>query len=231
MPVIESAGSRTTGEQAQSFLLTGPSWSGAVPDGMTQIKSPTRYMLILGRTYADGTEADYEAVNALQAQYDPRPLSAVGKDYQFQAPPVDADPGFSMTDKPQAAILGLGTEGYFDMMARLMGGAAPPAPEDAPIVTRMAQIGIVPGQPFTMDGLSPEVRAELEDLPGEALTAIGQHKASLGEIVDGWVITKGLGAYGTDYMKRALVAAFGWPANLEQDAVNPTRMSTAPARH
>ena len=44
---------------------------------MTQIKSPTRYMLILGRTYADGTEADYEAVNALQAQYDLRPLSAL----------------------------------------------------------------------------------------------------------------------------------------------------------
>jgi hypothetical protein len=32
---------------------------------MTQIKSPTRYTLILGRTYADGSEADYEAVNAL----------------------------------------------------------------------------------------------------------------------------------------------------------------------
>ena len=50
---------------------------------------------------------------------------------------------------------------------------------------------------------------------------IGQNKASLGQIVDGWVITKGVGAYGTDYMKRAVVAAFGWPANLEQDAVYP----------
>ena len=34
-------------------------------------------------------------------------------------------------------------------------------------------------------------------------------------------MTKGLGAYGTDYMKRAVVAAFGWPANLQQDAVYP----------
>ena len=31
---------------------------------MKQIKSATRYMVILGRTYANGTEQDYKAVNA-----------------------------------------------------------------------------------------------------------------------------------------------------------------------
>ena len=109
MPVIESAGSRTTGEHAQTFLLSGPGWSGEVPAGMTHIEVPTRYMVILGRTYADGTEADYKAVNALQAQYDLRPLSAVGKaDYVYEAPPVDPNPGFSMTDKPQQVILDMG---------------------------------------------------------------------------------------------------------------------------
>jgi hypothetical protein len=40
-------------------------------------------------------------------------------------------------------------------------------------------------------------------------------------VVNGWVVTKGLGVYGTNYMKRAVVAAFGWPANLSQDAVYP----------
>ena len=35
-------------------------------------------------------------------------------------------------------------------------------------------------------------------------------------MVNGWVDPKGLGAYGTDYMKRAVVAAFGWPANLAE---------------
>ena len=40
-------------------------------------------------------------------------------------------------------------------------------------------------------------------------------------MVNGWVVTKGLGVYGTNYMKRAVVAAFGWPANLQQDAVYP----------
>ena len=34
-------------------------------------------------------------------------------------------------------------------------------------------------------------------------------------------MTKGVGAYGTDYMKRAVMAAFGEPANLQEDAVYP----------
>ena len=50
---------------------------------------------------------------------------------------------------------------------------------------------------------------------------IEANKDSLGAMVNGWVVTKGLGVYGTDYMKRAVVAAFGWPANLPQDAVYP----------
>ena len=43
----------------------------------------------------------------------------------------------------------------------------------------------------------------------------------MGAMANGWVISKGLGTYGTDYMKRAVVAAFGWPANQEKDAVYP----------
>ena len=221
MPVIASPGTRTTGEKARTFLISGPGWSGEVPAGMTQIKSPTRYLVILGRTYADGTAADYDAVHALQARYDLRPLSAYGREYTYKAPPVDPNPGFSLTDKPQKVILDMGMAGYLAMMARLMGEAAPPGPEDAPILARMAQIGLVPGQPFTLDRLPAEVRAALEDVPRLALEAIGESKNRMGELVDGWVVTKGLGRYGTDYTKRAVVAAFGWPANLEQDAVYP----------
>ncbi len=125
---------------------------------MKQIKCATRYMVILGRTYADGTDQDYAAVNALQAQYKIVPLSAYGKPYTYKTPPVNPNPGISMTDKPQSVILDMDTSTYFNMMARLMGGAAPPAPEDAPILARMAKIGLVPGQPFDMAKLDPARR-------------------------------------------------------------------------
>ena len=111
---FESPGSRTTGEKAGNFLLTGPDWQGEVPKGMTHIAAKTRHMLILGRTYADGSEQDYKLVNALQAQYKITPLASWGKAYTPVAPPVNPNPGISMTDKPQAVILAMGTEGYFN---------------------------------------------------------------------------------------------------------------------
>ncbi|HSZ90605.1 MAG TPA: DUF1254 domain-containing protein, partial [Acetobacteraceae bacterium] len=139
MTDFETPGTRTTGGKAATYLITGPGWSGTVPAGMKQIKSATRYMVILGRTYADGTARDYKTVNALQARYKIVPLRAYGKPYAYQAPPMNPNPGFSMTDAPQTVILGMDTSTYFNMMAKLMGGAAPPAPEDAPMLARMAK--------------------------------------------------------------------------------------------
>jgi hypothetical protein len=221
MPVIYSGGSRTTGGKPHTFLLSGPGWSGEVPEGMTHVAMPTRYMLILGRTFADGTDADYEAVNALQAQYDLRPLSAWGKsDWTFKAPAVDPDPGFSMTDKPQDVILGFGAEGYFDRMAELMCTSAPPAAEDAPILAEMAKIGLEPCKDFDLAALGSDIAEALKALPQDALKKIGDNQASLGTELNGWTVSM-VGAYGVDYMKRAVVAAFGWPANLQEDAVYP----------
>ena len=221
MTDFNSPGTRTAGGDAANYLITGPGWTGDVPTGMKQIKSATRYMVILGRTYADGTDQDYAAVNALQAQYKIVPLSAYGKPYAYQMSPVNPNPGISMTDKPQSVILDMDTSTYFNMMARLMGGAAPPAPEDGQMLARMAKIGLVPGQPFDMAKLDPATQAALKDIGKTALQRIEANKDSLGAMENGWVVTKGLGVYGANYMKRAVVAAFGWPANLPQDAVYP----------
>ena len=68
MTDFQTPGTRTAGGQAANYLITGPGWTGDVPYGLKQIKCATRYMVILGRTYADGTDQDYAAVNALQAR-------------------------------------------------------------------------------------------------------------------------------------------------------------------
>jgi hypothetical protein len=221
MTIFASPGSRTGDAKAANILITGPGWKGVVPKGMKHIPATTRYIVILGRTYADGTELDYKATNALQAQYRITPLSAWGKPFTPVAPPVDANPGLSMTDKPQAVILAMGTEGYFNWLSQRMCADAPAYAADGPALARFARIGFAPCKPFTLSRLDPAVQAALKDLPKTALDTIGANQKSLGEMVDGWQITKGLGQYGTDYMKRAVVAAFGWPANLQEDAVYP----------
>lgn len=221
MPVIESPGARTAGGNAANYLITGPNWRGAVPQNMIQIKSPTRYLVILGRTYANGDDEDYKAVNALQAQYAVVPLSSYGKPYTPPPGKVDPTPGFSMTDKPQDVINAMDTSAYFNMMAKLMGDAAPPLPEDGPIVADMAKIGLVPGQPFDISKLDPAVQEALADVPKVSYEKIMALQKTGGKIENGWLIPAAAGAYGTNYAQRALIAAVGWPANLSKDAIYP----------
>ncbi|HEY1655846.1 MAG TPA: DUF1254 domain-containing protein [Candidatus Tumulicola sp.] len=40
--VFESPGTRTTGDAEQTFAVTGPGWSGTLPAGVREVKSPTR---------------------------------------------------------------------------------------------------------------------------------------------------------------------------------------------
>ena len=222
MIVKDSVGTNTSGEKAMTYLFTGPGWKGTVPKGMTHISFPTRYMVILGRTYALNTPEDLAKVHVLQAQYKVMPLSAYGKTYTFKAPPVDPNPGFSMTERPQAAILTLGTTGYFSLMTKLMGSAAPPTPEDAPMLARMAKIGIVPGQPFDPSKLDPEVQKALKEVPSIALKRMTSAWDSLGKDVNGWRVTLVGGRYGTNYLERGAWASTGWPSQLPNVSLYPT---------
>ena len=39
--VFQSPGTRTTGQKPQKYIITGPGWSGTLPTGVTEYKSPT----------------------------------------------------------------------------------------------------------------------------------------------------------------------------------------------
>jgi hypothetical protein len=83
--VFASPGWRTTGTQADNFLVTPPGWSGPIPTGFTRIAAPTPFVWIIGRTKTDGPP-DYDAVHKIQAGYKIPPLSEWGK----PAKPVEA---------------------------------------------------------------------------------------------------------------------------------------------
>lgn len=76
--VIGSPGTRTTGDKAGDYAITGPQWTGGLPAGVKQIKSGTNMVWVVGRTYSSGTAQDLEAVHALQDQYTLIPLAFFG---------------------------------------------------------------------------------------------------------------------------------------------------------
>ena len=212
--VFAVPGSRTTGTQGQTFVITGPGWSGAVPAGMTQLKSPTAIVWLLGRIYCTGTPEDYAAVHELQDQFKLQPLSTWGKDY---APPAGkVDPAIDTKTPVRDQVNRLSTAEFFTLLADLM-KRNPPAHADAPALARFKTIGLDPGQSF--DGKSLNSRWDRR-LPQLSFDRIMLELASL-KRENGWLFTTKTGLYGTDYLQRALVTAIGLGANRPQDAVYP----------
>lgn len=217
--IFASPGKRTTGTKAGHFAVTGPGWTGTLPAGMQQLKSPTNTVWIIGRTQTNGAK-DYPAVNAIQKQYKLTPLSAFGKPYT--APPGTVDPAVDMKLAPVEAVATMSTAMFFNTMATLMKDNPPPA-GDAPVLAKLAKIGIVPGEKFDPNKLDPAVAMGVEKALPVALKKLTAASKETGAPVNGWrVPPMTLGDYGTDYGARAVVALVGLGANLAADAVYPS---------
>jgi hypothetical protein len=217
--VFDVPGKRTTGTGAQTYAVTGPGWSGSLPEGMKEYKSPTGMVWLLGRIYCTGTKEDYAAVHKIQDEISLVPLSAYGKPYTPPAGKVD--PSIDMKTAVRDQVNALSAVDYFTLFCELM-KTNPPAAADAPMIEKMATIGIVPGQDFDASKLDVVLQKRL---PQIAFARIMLHfKDSDGDITDinGWAYTTKTGLYGTNYIQRALVTAIGLGANRPQDAVYPT---------
>jgi len=222
--VFQDPGKRTTGTAAQKYAITGPGWKGTLPKGVTEYKSPTGIVWILGRIYCTGTPEDYKAVHALQDQVSVVPLSAYGKPYK--PAPGKADPSIDMKTAVREQVNALGGAAYFKLFSELM-KTNPPATEDAPMVAKLAKIGIVPGQSFDGSKLDPAVAKGIAEAPKPAQDKIMRHMKEgilTGDfrLDNGWFFTTTAGIYGTNYLQRALITAIGLGANRPQDAVYPT---------
>ncbi|WP_405835763.1 hypothetical protein OG528_02350 [Streptomyces platensis] len=117
----------------------------------------------------------------------------------------------------QAAALDAAT--FFAMTAHLMADN-PAKPEDAPVVERMALLGVVPGRPYDGDALSPKAQRAIAEGAAEGLPRVrSAGRTPRAEVLDGWMTPYDIGSYGTDYLQRAAITAVGLGANLPQDAV------------
>ena len=221
--VFQVPGTRTTGTGAQTYAITGPGWSGKLPDGVTEYKSPTDMVWLLGRIYCDGTPEDYAAVHALQDQCQLVPLSAYGKAYT--APPGKVDPAIDMTQAVRDQVNALDAKSYFTLLAELM-KTNPPSADDAPALANFARIGLVPGQDFDASKLDADFAARIPEVAFDRIMLQFKINDAV-EHINGWNFTTKTGLYGTDYLMRALVTAIGLGANRPQDAVYPTSLKDA----
>ncbi|MEY3135978.1 MAG: hypothetical protein RJA39_1863, partial [Pseudomonadota bacterium] len=219
--VFASPGSRTSGNQGATYLLAGPQWQGSVPKDMTLLKSPTDMVWLIGRTQTNGT-ADFATVHELQNR-----LRLTKWDAHHGSASADTDskkmasPAWQASTEPAvpplAQMSALSTLEFFNRLMQLM-VSNPPAPADAPLLARLAQLEIRPGQAVVMPW-----HQHLSFALGRWIAHQRVMKALNNKAMDGsWSVPPlNLGRYGTDYNTRAAVAMVGLGANLPEDAIYP----------
>ncbi|WP_327114128.1 DUF1254 domain-containing protein [Nocardia sp. NBC_01730] len=204
-----------------TYVVTGPGWSGVLPDGLTPMPMPTPTVWLTCRIQVGGNN-DIRVVHELQQELQLMPLSAW---FAGTGPSAPAGPPSRWTEAQPLAeqVAKMGARDFFHRMCAVM-SINPPAPDDAPAMRRFATIGIRPGG--KVKGISDS------ELTAAADTAKEQIPVSLGARTvneNGWVFDPDIGRYGTNYLLRAVIAWIGLGATLPEDSIFPTLFATADA--
>jgi len=222
--VFAVPGKRTSGTKAGHWAVVPPGWHGTLPTGVSRIDAPTPFIWIIGRTQTDGPD-DYMNVHKVQDGYRVTPLSQWGS----KTKPVSfkSDATVDMKTDPLAQVTGMSAAQFFAYGADLMTKHTPHA-ADWSQLQRMKRIGLEPGKPFDLAKAQPAVRAGLERVPTDALKAMRAKYSSLAKVVNGWQMqTEDMGAWGNNYLKRAVIALTGLGANQPGDAIYPQSLTDA----
>ena len=224
--VFASPGWRTTGTQAQTFVIAPLGWRPdlrdrlidefRLPKDTQRIDAPTPYVWIIGRIKTDGP-ADYDAVHKIQAGLKITPLSRWGK--TSEPIPFKPDPTVDMKTPPKLQVDRMPAANFFASAAELL-KLHPPHLTDQPIIAQLTKIGIEPGKSFDMSKIDPVIQRGLDDARHDAQILMAWKVRTLARVVNGWSMnTDTMGVYGNYYLKRSIVAQIGLGANLPEDAI------------
>jgi hypothetical protein len=209
-------GSRATGNDGGSFLVAGPGWKGEKPPGVKAvIRSETDFIWAAYRTQLFNP-ADLDNVKKVQAGYKAEPLSAfLGRAAPAPAPTIDFITPLSATDERKSLQ-------FFNIMSFLL-QFCPPDPSETALMARFASVGIGAGKTLAIAGLSPEMKAAMEQGIADAwadLANLEKQKIDTGQVTSGDVF--GTREYlKNNYLYRMAGAVLGIGGNSKQEAMYP----------
>jgi len=138
--------------EVHDLVITGPSWSGEVPFGMTIVHSPTDTALILVPS-----PSAVEDITLSQNLITLTPLSSYGR---VESAPVAEPPVVTPMKPPSEQVADMDAKAFFTYFVRLL-ASNPPASTDADVITELISLGVAPGPEFDFDGLDPAVKDTL----------------------------------------------------------------------
>jgi hypothetical protein len=213
---VDYVGSRTTGNGGGRYLLAGPNWEGATPEGVDKvIRSDTELALVLYRTQLMGP-SDLDNVKKIQDGYQVTPLSAyLDQPAPPPAPAIDFVPPLTPDQQKTSPQ-------FFEIMNFVM-RFTPTLPAEQAMRDRFATIGIGPDGSFDADKLSPEMRQAIEGGMADALAefnALKKDKIDTGQV--GAADLFGTSQYlAGNYLYRMAGAVLGIYGNSKDEAIYP----------
>ncbi len=238
--VFTSIGTRTIGTGKQNYAIVGPGWKGKLPDNVSEIRSPSGMVWMVGRIAVAGpddvaavvkVQDEIGLVTLSQWQKPPARKSRAKKSRSKSKSPPPPEPppppppppaGVDVTTDPVAQVAAMDAPTFFSRFAALL-PENPLRKQDAPMAEKIRELGIVPGQPFATDKLEPPAaRAVDAGMKTVYATMVSATRGALGDLRNGWTIWADTGRYGTDYGTRAVMALVGLGANAPEDAVFAT---------
>ena len=213
---IAYVGSRTTGNGGGTFMLAGPGWRGAKPDGIDDvIQSDTELAMVLYRTQLFGVD-DVDAVKRIQDGYQVTPLSVyLNQPAPPPAPPIDFVPPLSKEQERTSLQ-------FFDLLGFLM-RFAPVTPAEQELRKRFASIGIGPDRAFDPDKIDPAMRTAIQGGMADAwadLDALKKNEMDTGRVGAAQFFGTAADLKG-NYLYRMAGAAFGIYGNTAAEALYP----------
>lgn len=209
-------GSRVTGNGAGNFMLAGPHWNGAKPDGIKDvIRSETEFNFVLYRTQLFNP-ADIENVKKVQAGYKVQPLS------QFLGSPAPPAPTPVAFIKPLSPEEQRASPQFFNILNFVL-QFCPTHPSETELMARFAKLGIGAGNSFDINALSPELQQAVKDGIADAWNEFAEFKTT--QIDTGKRASSE--AFGSrdflknDYIIRMAGAALGIYGNSREEAMYP----------
>jgi hypothetical protein len=204
--VFHYIGTRTTGDGA-----------GTYPAGVRRIHSSYEHVWLVGRTLVYGA-SDLPAVYKIQDGYKLIPLAGyLKRGLSWKAPrPAKIITKHTPAKEPTGVA-------FFDQLGTAL-AQNPPPKRDAPILSKLRQIGVGVGLHPSKEHLSGPVLAGLNAAADGGPTSVFTLRtqiaaASIGKH-NGWFVPPFInGAFGTNYGYRAVVALYGIAANKPQEAL------------
>ncbi|KKG07768.1 DUF1254 domain-containing protein [Methanosarcina sp. 2.H.A.1B.4] len=219
------AGNQFTGREAQQFILVGPNWAGKIPAefaGTHIVNAPSAAGFMIARialkSYAD---AEVKAVNGYQDKIMATPLNQWLENGHQAVPPAQRPKVkgnyavFPRMPQLVRALVEVQTAmDYFQLLSLALNDPTMTKRTDSlkevETLTRLARIGLMEGNLFDPAVLDKATRDAME-AGFEAGKQTVKAAVRDGMIpMNGWMVTKDMGNFGTDYLTRAAIADAGW---------------------